>query len=81
MENPAERSVAGLTIRIDRGRCIGTANCIKVAPGVFALDNGNVVSFTPASAAIDQARLIDACSVCPVDALSAIDANGHTLVP
>jgi ferredoxin len=33
-----ERAVGDLTVRIDRGTCIASANCIKLAPELFELD-------------------------------------------
>ncbi len=32
-----EQTISGLTVRIDRVLCIGTANCVAVAPEVFVL--------------------------------------------
>lgn len=67
-----ERRVSGVTIRIDRATCIGSGSCTKVAPEVFELDSGLVVTFTPDAPDIDRARLVEACGVCPVDALFAV---------
>ncbi|MFQ5847870.1 MAG: ferredoxin [Candidatus Methylomirabilales bacterium] len=76
-----ERNIGGLTVRIDRTLCIGTANCMKVAPEVFAFDIENICAFTGESGEIERGRLIDACTVCPVDALIVIDESGTQLVP
>src|SRR5439155_619481 len=40
-----ERKVGSLTVRIDRTTCIGTANCAKVAPELFVLDDERIVTF------------------------------------
>lgn len=81
MEDIEERKFGDLTIRIDRGRCIGTAACVKIAPEVFELDSQRVCAFGESPGKIDRDRLIEACAVCPVDALIVIDAGGRQIVP
>jgi len=76
-----ERMISGLKIIIDRDTCIGTSNCIKVAGDVFELDNQKIVAFKSELKSTDQKTLIEACSVCPVNALTAIDENGNQIVP
>ncbi|MGH7381616.1 MAG: ferredoxin [Candidatus Methylomirabilales bacterium] len=76
-----ERKISGLTVRIDRALCIGTSNCMKVAPTVFEFDAENVCAFKAAPPDIERERLIDACDVCPVDALIVMDEGGKQLVP
>ena len=76
-----ERTIGELTVRIDRGTCIGTANCMKVAPDLFDFDGENICAFTGEPAGIERERLIEACRVCPVDALIVTDATGNQLVP
>lgn len=71
----------GLTVRLDRSICIGTANCIKIAPEVFALDSEHINTFKRALPAIARDTLIDACDACPVDALTVLDEKGEQLVP
>jgi ferredoxin len=76
-----ERKVGALTVRIDRTTCIGTANCAKVAPELFVLDDERIVTFCEPSTEIPADRVVEACDVCPVDALSAFDEDGRRLVP
>ncbi len=76
-----EKTIRGLKIIIDEDMCIGTGNCIRVAGEVFELDNQKIVTFKPDIGEIEQRMLIEACSVCPVNALSAIDEKGKQLVP
>lgn len=76
-----ERKIGDLTIRIDRKTCIATANCMKVAPDVFEFDGEDICAFMEIPADIERERLIEACHVCPVDALIVIDADGTQLVP
>jgi ferredoxin len=76
-----ERKIRNLTVRIDRALCISTANCMKVAPGAFEFDDETICAFKESPPEIEQERLIDACTVCPVDALIVIDEHGKQLVP
>lgn len=76
-----ERTIGGLTVRIDRTTCIGTANCAKVAPEIFVLDDERIVTFVVPPADSPPDRVVEACDVCPVDALSVLDADGKQLVP
>jgi ferredoxin len=76
-----ERTIGGLTVRIDRTTCIGTANCAKVAPDVFMLDDERIITFHEPPAEATRERIVEACDVCPVDALSATDEDGRQLVP
>jgi len=76
-----DRKVGTRTVRIDRTTCIGTANCAKVAPELFELDDERIVTFREPAADIPADRVVEACDVCPVDALSAFDEDGRRLVP
>jgi ferredoxin len=76
-----ERKIGSVIVRIDRTTCIGTANCAKVAPDVFVLDDERIIAFQEPPAAAPVERIVEACGVCPVDALSATDENGRALVP
>ena len=69
MADLEERRIGSLTISIDRLTCIGSRNCVKIAPEVFQLDADGIVTFTDASPDIGRERLIEACQVCPVEAL------------
>lgn len=76
-----ERRVGDLTVRIDRGTCIASANCTKLAPELFEIDDENIVTFREPAGAVERERVIEACTVCPVDALHVLDADGNRLVP
>ncbi len=76
-----ERKVGDLTVRIERDTCIGSANCIKSAPELFQLDDEKICSFTPDPGTIERDAVLEACRVCPVDALYVLDAGGVQLVP
>lgn len=76
-----ERQISGHTIRIDRTLCIGSGNCVEVAPEVFVLGPDQIVTFAQAPEDIDPDRLVEACAVCPVDALVATGPDGEQLTP
>ena len=79
--NISELSLVGLTIRIERDLCVGFGDCIDVAPDVFELDDEGIAAFKTGDPAVDREVLLDACSSCPVDALTALDEEGVQLVP
>jgi ferredoxin len=75
-----ERSVGGLRVRIDRTLCVGFGDCVTEAPDAFVLDDtGTAVFVTPEL--VDRDRLLRACDVCPVDAITVWDGEGRQLVP
>ena len=81
MKDLVERKIVDLTIRIDRTLCVATSNCMKVAPEVFEFDDENICAFKANVRDIEREQLLDACAVCPVDALIVTDANRKQLVP
>ncbi|MFN8176946.1 MAG: ferredoxin [bacterium] len=76
-----ERKIGDLTVRIDRRTCIGSANCIKVAPSLFQLDDEGIVAFAAGAERVTREAVIDACSVCPVEAFEVLDESGERIVP
>ena len=86
MAETVEYEIGDLTIVIEKDTCISTGNCIKLAPDVFEFDEKKIVAFTdgPEEADLTEAdrdRIIEACNLCPVDALKVFDADGKQLVP
>jgi ferredoxin len=81
MSDFGEQKISGLSIKIDRTTCIATTNCIKVAPDVFELDRENICSFKSSPGDIEKERLVESCSVCPVNALYVLDNDGNQIVP
>lgn len=76
-----DREVSGYTVRVDRAMCIGSANCVSVAPEVFEMGDDQIVTFVEAPEDIDSERLLEACEICPVEALIATDSEGRQVVP
>ena len=75
-----ERQVGDLTIRIDRSLCVGFADCIEEAGLAFVLDDEGIVTFLEPDK-VERERLLSACDVCPVDALTVWDSTGIQLAP
>ena len=76
-----EKTIAGLTVRIDRTLCVGFGDCIERAPDVFELDGEGLCTFKEPAGPVDRDRLLAACDACPVDALAVLDETGRTIVP
>jgi ferredoxin len=81
MEDIIKRKVTDLLIKIERPSCIGSKNCINVAPKLFELDSDQICTFKESTEGIKQEVIVEACSVCPVSALFVIDENGKQIVP
>jgi ferredoxin len=66
-------------VEIDRDRCMGSGNCVFLAPETFDLsEDGHAVVLDPG--ATDEARLRAAAEGCPVGAIS-LHKGGVVLVP
>ena len=81
MNKFVERKVSGLTVKIDRDSCIASKNCINVAPDFFEFDDERICAFKELTDGIEKEKIIEACSVCPVDALYVFDESGKQVVP
>ena len=81
MNDTVERKVSGFIVKIERPTCIGSKNCIKAAPTLFELDDEQICSFMENTEGISQELIVEACSVCPVNALYVDDKDGTQLVP
>ena len=75
-----ERTIGLLRVRIDRTLCVGFGDCVTAAPQAFVLGEDDVVIFlSPES--VNPLQLVRACASCPVDAITAWDAEGNVLAP
>jgi ferredoxin len=69
----------GVDIEIDRERCMGSGNCVFLAPSTFDLsDDGHAIVLD--AGATDEARLRAAAEGCPVGAIS-LSRGGTALLP
>jgi ferredoxin len=81
VEELVERRVFGeLTVEIDRTLCVGFGDCVEQGPELFELDDEGIVRFLPDATEVVRERLLLACDVCPVDALTVYEA-GARIVP
>ena len=80
MSEQDERIVGTLRVRIDRTLCVGFGDCITEAPEAFVLDEEGIAVFVNPDA-VERERLLRACDVCPVDAITVWDETGAQIVP
>ena len=80
-DDTREREISGKTMRIDRTLCIGSGNCVNIAPEIFVIREDNIVDFQDETPDIEEGRLEEAAAICPVDALILEDENGEQIVP
>lgn len=81
MSDVREHRIGDLTIRIDRHLCVGFGDCVERAPGAFELDEEEVAVLREDAEDTSREDLIAGCEVCPVDALTVLDADGRQIVP
>jgi ferredoxin len=75
-----ERVIGTLRVRIDRTLCVGFADCINEAEEAFQLDAEGMAVFVEPEK-VERERLLRACDVCPVDAITVWNEAGEQLVP
>ena len=68
-----------MQVRIRHGACCGNAECVEIAPAVFALDSKNKVVVLDSEAASLE-TLVEAAEACPCSAIIVEDDDGNELV-
>jgi ferredoxin len=81
MADVIERKIGDLTVGIDRELCIGSGNCVNVAPDLFELDSEGICAFAKNADGVSLQVVIEGCEVCPVEALIVTDSKGEKIVP
>jgi ferredoxin len=79
-ENPRPTGGARLPmqVRIRHGVCRGHAECVEIAPAVFALDSRHkAIVFDPEAGSLEV--LLDAADSCPCGAIVVEDDDGNIL--
>ena len=67
-----------MQVRIRRGACCGNAECVEIAPAVFALDSKNkAIVLDPEAASVEV--LLEAAEACPCGAIVVEDDEGNEL--
>ncbi len=74
------RRIGDLTVTIDRLLCVGFGDCIDEAPEAFEFDDEGIAVLTDPER-VDRDRLLKACEICPVDAITVTDETGCQIVP
>jgi ferredoxin len=59
-------------ITIDRSLCSGFGSCADLAPEIFEVDDGGLVSLRRGTS--DDPAVLDAASSCPMAAISVVEA-------
>jgi ferredoxin len=67
-------------LKIDRTLCSGYAECIGIAPEVFALGEDNICVIVDPEAGDDES-VLDAARACPVDAITVVDEYEEQVWP
>ncbi len=75
------RKIRNLTMKIDRGLCIGAATCVALAPKAWALDDeAKAIILDTADQETDE-TLLEAAKGCPVMAIIITDETGKQIYP
>jgi len=69
-----------LKVKVDRMLCIGTADCVKIAPNTFELDDEAKSTVKKQNGDSDD-KIIEAAKVCPVLAIIVEDEEGNQIYP
>ena len=59
-----------MRITVDRDLCIGSGNCVRMAPEIFDQDDDGLVTLLVTDAGAAFARVRQASAICPVGAVS-----------
>jgi ferredoxin len=67
-------------VTVDPELCIGSAECVRILPDAFRIDETRGVSVPqPAASSADLVLLAEAVRSCPTGALHVVDSNGDAL--
>jgi ferredoxin len=64
-----------IEIEVDRDLCIGSATCLRLAPGPFALDEDEIATVEDANA-VGVDKLLLAADACPTNAITVSERPG-----
>jgi len=72
--------VNGTQVTVDRDLCIGSAECVRVLPDAFSIDERLGVSIPQLAArTADLGSLAEVVRNCPTGAIRVVDAGGEAL--
>lgn len=62
---------------VDEDLCVGSGDCVQIAPEAFAIDERNGWAVTlPGLATTDDAAILQAGHACPMNAIRVLDQDG-----
>ena len=67
-------------VKVDRMLCIGTADCVAIAPGTFELDEEGKSKVKKQKGDAPE-KILEAAKVCPVLAIIVEDEDGRQIYP
>jgi len=69
-----------MQLRIHQQHCCGNAQCVEIAPAVFALDARGKAMVLDADAEPFE-KLVEAAEACPCQAIEVLDDEGDVQFP
>lgn len=66
--------------KVDRTLCIGTADCTRIAPNTFELDDEAKATVKKQNVDTDE-KILEAAKACPVLAIIVEDKDGKQVYP
>ena len=69
-----------LKVKVDRLLCIGTADCVAIAPNTFELDDESKAVVKKQNGDSDE-KILQAAKTCPVLAIIVEDEKGKQVFP
>lgn len=69
-----------MQIHIRRSECCGSAECVEIAPDVFAIDSRQKSTVLDPEAAPAE-TVIEAAEACPCQAIIVLDDEGEQVFP
>ena len=81
MSDTVERKIGEVTVRIDRRTCIGSGELRQSRPELFRMDDEGIAAFSAGADRVARDLVLRACRVCPVEALTVLDAAGNRIGP
>ncbi len=67
-------------VKVDRLLCIGTADCVAIAPNTFELDS-EAKAVVKKQGGDDDEKILEAAKTCPVLAIIVEDKEGKQVFP
>ena len=74
--------VVGLRPYVDHDRCVSSGACVLEFPRAFVYQEGQALAVVlPGADELTEERLLEAASLCPVEAIRLLDTDGNDVTP